>query len=102
MKFKTYGAAVDSLYIDIRKAKEAAFIDYYGTPDYFKQLALYIHRAYQSWCVNNDIGRGYMYDLRQVLRVHVKYYNPRSIHFAPLFDALPDEFNVRGKWTPEI
>lgn len=100
---KTWGTAMRSLSDAIKKARNCReVLDNYGTNKFFHIETLSIHRTFQAWC--EDCGICPIY-LRNEMRVQYNLMNPTVTMVSGaklLLTTIPDEFNVRGIWTPEI
>lgn len=99
MIFKTYGSAIDSLKVKLVEASNSDIvIGAKGTPNFFKTINLEIHRTFQTWCSTHGLNpvefRNALIKLRSRGEVP-------GVLFDVLILRLPDEFNVRGVWTPE-
>lgn len=100
---KTWGEVIDSLLVAIRGAGHRAYSDHYGTPRYFIELHLLTHRAFDRWCEENGLAPELRGNMLEEVKKHVTMYRPLGLHqLQILWKTLPDEFNVRGKWTSEF
>lgn len=96
----TLGAAVSSLDAALRDAHMVQAACHFGTPQYIPTSILVAHRAFQRWC--RDHGMTDPATVREGIVQHIRYYRvPVSQSMRYLADCLPNEFNVRGVWTPE-
>ena len=101
MKFTTYGSAIESLVAYIRPAREVVYRNHYSTPSYFRELHYATHYAFQKWCSANGVALDQMNTLRIQLLDHARKYSVRGyMAIECLVTHLPNEFNVRGVWTP--
>jgi hypothetical protein len=104
---KTYGTVIDSLLERlsplIRERVVLGRIHLVnGTFLSFEaETILLVHRCFQAWA--SEHGFEDPSTLRDDLHRHIKASgNHRwTMALERLFKYLPDEFNVRGKWTPE-
>lgn len=96
---KTYGDALDKLRPYLEEAYKHARTNHYSQPDYLRIRSLLLHKAYQKFCEDHlPLGQCYTTTF-YALREHVEKYQMRTTLFGDLFYTLPDEFNVRGRWT---
>ncbi len=101
MTLETYGDAYTSLLAALNIASNYAHQLHRQTPKYFVERDLALHRAFQSWCKSHGIPVEDMANVRNsIVNHHVVYHNQiNNIHYFS--HSLPNEFNVRGVWTPE-
>lgn len=102
MALNNYGSAISSLLPVVRAAAKKAHQDAFGTPRYFIERNLSIHRAFEAWCADQGLVQR-AGEIRGALARHLDAYRtPDVLVLEPLFKTVPDEFNVRGRWTPEL
>jgi hypothetical protein len=100
--FKTYFDAYTSLAAHLKQAADEVFREHKNQPNYTAKLNLAIHRAYQRWATESGISSEDMRDLAIALsKFSSDYVLGPSFYVNMLVSTLPNEFNVRGKWTPE-
>lgn len=94
--FKTY----DEAYTSLSQHLNSVCV---GLGAHRNKIDLAIHRGFQEWATNNGIPKRLMADLAAKLVQYGQTYP--SIHSSKvdkLVTTLPNEFNVRGNWTPEL
>lgn len=98
--FKNYGSVFTSLHSELKIASIKVYNRHYGTSRYFEYHALYLHRAFELWAKSyfpQDQLQKLFYDLKKQYQNNIV---PQSTSLSVLFNSLPDQFNVRGRWTP--
>lgn len=99
----TWGEVIESLLNSIRDAGNAAYSGYYGTSRYFSELHLLTHRAFDRWCEEKSIAPELRGKMLEDVKSYATMYRPLGFYrLQLLWKTLPDEFNVRGKWTSEF
>ena len=100
--FETYSDAYLSLAAHLKQTAIEMHHEHKYTPNYTAKLNLAIHRAYQKWATEAGFSSEDMRDLAITLSDFSRdYVLGPSFYVNMLVSTLPDEFNVRGKWTPE-
>lgn len=99
--FKTYGSAIESLIKHLHPLLTAQHDRDFSTTRYFVNRSLVSHRGFQDWAEKHGVQD--MAGLLESLKSHVQASGTPSwrLSLRHLLEALPDEFNVRGVWTPE-
>lgn len=101
MKFKTYGAALNSLSAHVRTYRECAHVKFQQTPAYFSEMSLATHEAFEDWCGIHGFAAADMNEIRVMLVGHAHKYGPKYQVLRDLIETLPNAYNVRGQWTPQ-
>lgn len=100
MTIRTFGNAFESLRVPLEKAAAHVHNNYLGSKQYFPQMYLAIHHAFDKWCSDVGIEREKRGMVRSHLHETYKHYPQfRRQCFDDLFNKLPPEFNVRGEWV---
>lgn len=97
MKFKTYGSMFSALQNHMSSAVARSDVSArYGSNSFYKRN-LALHEAFEEFCIFQGINA---VELREGI---IKYVKNNGCPFSKLqtfLDTLPNEFNVRGVWTP--
>lgn len=98
-----YGTLISKLKLSLHVATHKAYIKDFGTPFYFQTLNLNVHRAFNEFSDDQEITKSSRGKFLNLLRTHCVHYkiDKSTTGLSSLFYTLPDEFNVRGKWTSE-
>ncbi len=100
---KDYGSVVKSLMAFMVPIRKKVHREHFSTPRYYIELHRAIHRGFEQWCTDNDVSLSCMNKVRLDIIQHIHDYQlpGRVFDLARILrDTLPDEFNVRGQWTP--
>ena len=97
--YRNWGRFTEDLGAAMDAAKRDS-IRYFGTPAFFRERDLAIHRAFEKFCRRQDLDPA---KTHAAVADFFRRGNPsRSrLSFDVLLSRLPNEFNVRGVWTPE-
>lgn len=100
---KTWGSAMASLKAALHEASSSKPVkDVYGSMAFPAARALAIHRGFSAWCTAGGMNPQAI-RLAMTERFERRCQTVLSIPEArTLLYSLPDEFNVRGVWTPEV
>ncbi len=97
-----YGTIFKALEPRLRYVEHQAHIEFVGTPRYFDERDLAIHREFEKFAIEFGIDPKCIAQFRVMPRTHALNYGfSHSLLLEPLFYFLPNAFNVRGVWTPE-
>lgn len=98
-EYRNWGRFTDALGAAMDAARKEKMV-HFGTPRYFRESILAVHRAFQKFCREQDLDPA---KTRLAVADFFRRGNPSRSRtsFDYLLSQLPNEFNVRGVWTPE-
>lgn len=97
---KTYSTILENLNKELILASKKAYKMHYQTPAFLKMQALYIHQAFEKFCINIGVSCDKAATFKSILEKHYKQYRMFNTKLEILFYSLPDAYNVRGIWAP--
>lgn len=105
LQVSTIGALFAVFALPLAEAHKASYRDFFGTPGYFRERDLAIHRAFDR-CAGDPNGMALTPEATAALRQRLieeaqMYPNFKTRDVRILEESLPDAFNVRGRWASE-